>query len=159
MMTFKTKAALSCAAFAALVGLTAQRAFHATPPTDMPASARFVSNGYDQATAEPTGNWVACRPRAQQDAAPADWCRVTDQRGSVIFEGKFLPTDSPAPVPSTALTIGELSQHPLWTKGPTEAVPVPIIPLKDGQILVPEADRSLLLNRWAEDPTEAHKYQ
>jgi hypothetical protein len=146
---------VSIVAVTVLVGYQARIALSAALPSDMPRSARFSQAGYDVATNQPLGQWVACHPSPEQSA---DWCRVTDQRGSVVFEGLFLPVDSPDPVLSGQLKLASIDEARLWTFGPAEQAPVPVIPLEDGQRLVPVADRLALLTRWAGDPNESQKY-
>jgi hypothetical protein len=143
------------AALLVFIAYRARTALHATLPPDMPASSRFVATGYDIADNESLGLWIACRPDLQQ---PSDWCRVTDQRGTVVFEGQFLPVDSPQPVPAAKLVIAPVDKATLWTSGPAEQSPVPVIPLEDGQRLVPAADRLAFLTRWADHPEESKKY-
>ena len=137
---------LAAAALSLFIAHQARIALRAAVPRDMPPSARFVQTGYDIATNEPLGQWIACRPSASQ---AADWCRVTDQIGTVVFEGYFLPVDSSSPVPAERLAVGPIDRTRLWTSGPAEQAPVPIIPLEDGQLLVPAADRLPLIARWA----------
>jgi hypothetical protein len=124
----------------------------ASVPPNMPPDARFVQTGYDLNTNDPLGNWIVCRRNL---AESGDWCRVTSQRGDVVFEGQFLPLDSPQPVPAGKLAIGSVNPHRLWITGPAEQAPVPAIPLADGQLLVPIADRLSLLERWSKNPKES----
>ena len=44
------------------------------------------------------------------------------------------------------------------TTGPAEQSLVPVIPLADGQILVPAHDRLALIERWAKHPDESKPY-
>ena len=130
----------------------AARATHPTLPKDMPAQAQFMQSGYDVAHLEPTGAWVACgTDRAEQ----ANWCRVTDAHGQVVYEGDYLPLlprDGPAargdqPAPCR-------SGKALGSRGLRESAPVPVIPLSNGDFLVPIADRQALADRWAGNPQE-----
>jgi hypothetical protein len=144
-----------------LLGLTifiVQRArfgMLAAVPPNMPPDARFVQTGYDLAQNERVGQWIVCR----EDASPnADWCRVTSERGDVVFEGQFLPLSAPERLPASQLGIGQLEGRRLWTAGPAEQAPVPVIPLANGQVLVPIADRLALIDRWAKNPEESKHY-
>jgi hypothetical protein len=127
------------------------RALYPIVPSNMPSDAHFVQSGYDLAHNDPEGNWIACRVDAEQNT---DFCRVTDPHGFVIFEGDFLPLDSLVPVAAVNLRFAEHDPGHLWVKGPAEGGPVPVIPLADGQLLVPAADSQALADRWAKDPDE-----
>jgi len=149
---------LAFVALSFLVVFTVNRgrtSLDATLPKDMPGDARFVRTGYDLATNEYVGLWVACMPNLEEQT---NLCRVTNQRGDVIFQGQFLPVDTQQPVPAAQLKIGTLDKDNLWTDGPAESAPVPVIPLADGQRLVPVIDRAAILDRWAANPAESRKY-
>ena len=148
-------AAFAIVALSLIVYRQSRVALHAAVPSDMPREARFVQTGYDASSNEPLGQWIACQTSSQQ---PGDWCRVTDQNGSVVFEGLFLPIDSAAPVPQEHLVIGRIDRNRLWTSGPAEQSPVPVIPLTDGQTLVPVADRLLLIARWSQASGEPERF-
>ena len=115
-------------------------------PRDMPAEAQFVQSGYDVEHNEPEGNWVACGLNAGRNA---NWCRVTDHQGMVVYEGDFLSTRSPVPLALDEIHLAEISPSHLWLPGPAEGGPVPVIPLKEGGFLVPAADREAFQDRWA----------
>jgi hypothetical protein len=120
-------------------------------PKDMPATAKFLQSGFDIANDEPQGNWVACR--YQEDDA-ADWCRVTDQKGMVVYQGNFLPLNSTQPYRDEEMTVASVNPKKMWVKGPVEELPVPVIPLTSGGVLVPAADRYALIQRWTADSSE-----
>ncbi len=120
-------------------------------PRDMPPQSKFLQSGFDVNTNEPVGNWVAC---TLHEADGSDWCRVTDQKGIVLYQGDFLPTASTSPVGNDQLTVAPADPRKLWVHGPVEGGPVPAIPLINGTVLVPASDRYALLQRWATDPTE-----
>jgi hypothetical protein len=126
-------------------------AMQAAIPKDMPPGAHFVQSGYNVSSNEPTGNWLACWVEREQ---AANRCRVTDQKGMVIFEDFYLPLDSSTPAPEEQLRIIAEDAHKLWVTGSAEGTPVPVIPLANGRLLVPVADRELLINRWKQDPTD-----
>jgi hypothetical protein len=134
-----------------LVGRQAARALYPSVPNNMPSDAHFVQSGYDLQHNEPEGDWVACTPNAEQNT---DFCRVTDPHGFVIFEGQFLPLHSGQPVARANLRFAARDPGHLWVQGPAEGGPVPVIPLADGQLLVPAADSDALADRWARDPDE-----
>ncbi|SNT27157.1 hypothetical protein SAMN05421770_106227 [Granulicella rosea] len=129
----------------------ADSAMHASIPQDMPANAKFEQSGFNLNRNEATGNWIACRPELSENG---DWCRVTDQKGTVVFQGNFLPVDSNRVVPSSELQIATVDPEKMWVKGPVEQGPVPVISLANGKVLVPAEDRTALNDRWLSDPEE-----
>jgi hypothetical protein len=138
--------------FASIIVLRhADMAMHASVPKDMPQNAQFVQSGFDVSRNEAQGEWIACQTNASEGD---NWCRVTDQRGMVVYQGGFLPVGSPVPVPENQLKIAETAPDKMWVEGPFEAGPVPVIPLRNGQVLVPETDQAALATRWAKDPGE-----
>jgi hypothetical protein len=118
-------------------------------PRDMPSGSHFAQFGYDIRKNEPKGVWVACRPESDQSA---DFCRVTDAHGIVIFQGDFLPLRGTRAVSQANLQFD--GTDPMWVRGPAEGGPVPVLPLADGMILVPAADSDALADRWEKDPDE-----
>jgi hypothetical protein len=157
-MTGSSKLALSCLiALGAFMlvrhGVTALRPAR---PVDMPSSSYFVQSGYDLARNEPTGEWIACRDDAEE---AADFCRVTDARGSVIFQGDFLPMRERGPIPVSQLRIAGETDRSLWVQGPAENGPVPVIPLANGDVLVPSDDTYALSVRWRQNPDELRRLQ
>jgi len=142
-------ACLAVVSFALLHRAT--RSFDPPLPGDMPADARFLSTGYDLDKNERKGNWVACH-----EAPPGSGqrsCRVADSQGMVIFEGIYLPVRD---AQSVAAAAGQIAPNGKlgWVTGPSEGLPVPVIPMTDGSVLVPQGDRDALVDRWARDPEE-----
>ena len=126
-------------------------ALHPALPSDMPAQAQFMQSGYDIAHLEPTGEWIACgTDRAEQ----ANWCRVTDAGGQVVYEGDYLPLHGQNALPLEGIHLSHADPTKLWVSGPVEAAPVPVIPLVGGEVLVPASDRDALADRWAGHPQE-----
>ena len=126
-------------------------AMQPTLPSDMPSQSRFMQSGYDVARLEPTGNWIACgTDRTEQ----ANWCRVTDAHGQVVFEGDYLPLRSQTPLPLDRIQLSRANPSSLWVHGPSEGSPVPVIPLASGDVLVPLVDREALADRWSGNPQE-----
>ena len=120
-------------------------------PKDMPSNAKFLQSGFEVSTNEPLGNWVAC---SLHPAESVDWCRVTDQKGTVVYQGDFLPVNSTQPLPDAELIVMSANPKKIWVHGPVEDGPVPAIPLTSGSVLVPASDRYALMQRWASDSTE-----
>jgi hypothetical protein len=123
-------------------------------PNDMPVDSQFVVSGYDLLHNEPKGDWVACRPDLPEGA---NFCRVTDAHGSVIFQGDFLTVADSRPVPQARLRIASADLDHMFVRGPAEGGLVPIIPLAGGELLVPAADSTALADRWAKDPDELQR--
>jgi hypothetical protein len=120
-------------------------------PKDMPANSKFLQSGFNIANDEAQGTWVACRLEAGEGT---DWCRVTDQKGIVLFQGSFLPLNSTQPLGDGELAVAAVNPTKIWVKGPVEGLPVPAIPLANGSMLVPAGDRYALIQRWNADPSE-----
>ncbi len=120
-------------------------------PADMPANSKFLQTGFNVSDGEPLGSWIAC---SLHEADNLDWCRVTDQKGTVVYQGDFLPLNSTRPLSNDQLTVANLNPKKMWVKGPVESGPVPVILLAGGNVLVPSADRDALIQRWAADSTE-----
>ena len=134
----------------------ADMAIHPALPKDMPAGASFVSVGYDLQHLEAKGEWIACSTDTEQNA---DFCRVTDARGEVVYEGDFMPLRGAQPVPADQLQMARISAEHLWVRGPAEEGPVPVIPLMNGKVLVPAADSDALADRWTNNPLELRQIQ
>ena len=120
-------------------------------PKDMPAGAHFVESGYDLQHNEAKGDWIACSTDSAQNA---DFCRVTDAQGEVVYQGDFLPFNSEQPIPADQLQVARISADHLWIQGPAESGPVPVIRLVNGAVLVPAADSEALADRWNSNPAE-----
>ena len=98
---------------------------------------------------------MAAGSRAATDyPQQTNWCRVTDAKGDVVYEGDYLPLHGLAPLSLDNLQVGRADPDKLWVKGPVEGGPVPVIPLVSGDVLVPAADREALATRWAQNPAE-----
>ena len=157
MSLFGKTALFAVVAFGSVIAVRhAERGMNASVPKDMPEDSHFLPSGFNVANNEQTGDWIACRVDAQQ---ATDWCRVTDQRGMVVYQGDFLPLNSAAPLPGNALAVASTDPQKMWVRGPAEAGPVPVIPLQGGNVLVPAADRDALRQRWAVDSTEISRIE
>jgi len=125
-------------------------------PKDMPRDSQFVVSGYDLLHNEPKGDWIVCRPDLSEGA---NFCRVTDSHGMVIFQGDFLPVAGSRPVSQANLRVASADLDHIFVRGPAEGGLVPVIPLVDGQLLVPAADSIALADRWAKDPAERQRIE
>jgi hypothetical protein len=119
----------------------------------MPSDSRFVQSGYDLQRNEPEGDWISCSTTSPY-GHDADYCRVTDNHGTVIFQGDFMPVRGSQPVAPGRLQVAAMDADKLWVEGPAEESPVPVITLTNGAILVPADDSDALADRWARDPQE-----
>ncbi len=126
------------------------RALNASLPKDMPRDADFIQTGYDLDHNEAKGQWIACRDDHENNN---DFCRVTDPRGTVVYQGAFEPFDYPAALPNDQLRVATRFSN-IWVNGPSEHGPVPVIPLRNGKLLVPVQDRDALADRWSHNPEE-----
>jgi hypothetical protein len=124
-------------------------ALHPTLPKDMPADSRFVQSGYDLQHNEPKGDWVSCTADSPDDT---DFCRVTDNHGTVIYQGDFMSVSDTGQVPAGQLQIASMDSRELWVEGPGDALPVPAIALTNGKTLVPAVDSGALAVRWRKNP-------
>ncbi len=157
-MTAPTKLAISLllTAGTVMVVLHGKDAPHPAIPRDMPRNAYFVQSGYDLDRNEATGNWIACSNDTDQNT---NLCRVTDAHGTVIYQGDFLPLNGAQPVPDRDLKVASTDSDKMWVTGPAEAGPVPVIPLANGQILVPADDSEVLSARWKSDPDDLQRVE
>jgi hypothetical protein len=131
-------------------------ALHPARPADMPANAFFAQSGYNLDRNEPTGEWIACVLKYD---ASADFCRVTDPKGTVIYEGEFLPSDGSPALPTGQIRVATQETQDTWIDGPAEDGPIPVIPLVNGKILVPSDDTYALTYRWNQNPDELKRIQ
>jgi hypothetical protein len=125
-------------------------------PSDMPRGAHFIPVGYDLQHLEPKGDWIACSTDTERNT---DFCRVTDAIGEVVYQGDFMPFGSSVPLPADQLQVARINVEHLWVQGPAEAGPVPVIPLLNGQVLVPADDSEALADRWMNNPLELRQIQ
>jgi len=131
-------------------------ALHPAIPKDMPGNSYFVQSGYNLNRNEPTGQWIACREDSDEGA---DFCRVTDTNGTVIYQGDFLPVNGSKEVSADQLRVAAKEEQNLWVDGPAESSPVPAIPLANGEVLVPRDDTYALAYRWSINPDELHRVE
>ena len=118
-------------------------------PKDMPGDSEFVQSGYDLQHNEPMGDWVSCTANSSEDT---DFCRVTDNHGTVIYQGDFMPVLGSEKVPASQLRLASMDSKNLWVEVPAEALSVPAIELTNGQTLVPADDSYVLADRWRKKP-------
>jgi hypothetical protein len=118
------------------------------PPPDTPKDAAFIFTGTDFAHLHARGEWISCHLDTR---LKADACRITNESGTTIFEGLFLPVGKTQPAPDTRLHVATFNPAKQWVHGPIEHFPIPVIPLTDGTILVPADDAKPLADLWKTD--------
>jgi hypothetical protein len=87
-------------------------------------------------TLHQTGYWLDCW---LDEHANSDRCRLTDVKGSALFEDVFLPCDGQSPVPQSDLVFDARRTGYTWTGSYEKGVSVPVIFLTNGQILLPRS--------------------
>ncbi len=91
-------------------------------PTDAPLMLRL------------TGYWLDCW---FDKNANVDRCKLTDRRGSGVFEDVFLPCAGQTPVPQSELLFARWTGF-TWTQS-DKGIYVPAVYLSNGQILLPRS--------------------
>jgi hypothetical protein len=145
---------MGCAGLLTVHGI---RSLRPAVPKDMPEDSQFLGSGFDLSHNEPQGNWIECHPSEAEDS---DFCRITDVKGTVMFQGEYLPLTDTKPLdPSNPhqVQVAKVKPDNLWVRGPAEGQPVPVIPLTDGRVLVPADDREALAARWSAEPEELER--
>ena len=120
-------------------------------PGNMPPDSRFIATGYDLEHNEHQGVWIACHPGSSMGDS---FCRVTDNRGEVVFQGDYVPVQDARGMRTNTLGATPANATLHWVTGPVEGISVPLIPMTDGTLLVPADDRDALLNRWNQHPEQ-----
>jgi hypothetical protein len=120
-------------------------------PPDMPKDAHFIAGNFDYMRMRTKGEWVSCHSDVK---SPTDWCRIANQSGDIIFEGRFLPVGKDKPLPDSQIRIAPYNIDHHMVTGPVESFEVPVIPLESGTLLVPATDAKPLAVRWKAHPDE-----
>ncbi len=92
-------------------------------PTDAPLTLRL------------TGYWLDCW---FDKNANVDRCKLTDARGSGVFEDVFLPCGRQTPLPQSELVFKARSTGSTWTRS-DKGIFVPTVYLANGEILLPRS--------------------
>jgi hypothetical protein len=87
-------------------------------------------------TLHKTGYWLDCR---FDKNANVDRCRLTDAKGTGLFEDVFLPCVGQNPLPQSELVLNTRWTGYTWTQSQDKRVNVPVVYLKNGQILLPQS--------------------
>jgi hypothetical protein len=106
-------------------------------PGSVPANAVFLKGPHSTPFAK-QGYWVNCWLDSKGNT---DVCRFMYPDGRPAFEGAFLPNQGQAPVQDSDLVISEdalNSQNPFRTSVWVGTFFVEMLPLKNGQVLIPK---------------------
>ncbi len=87
-------------------------------------------------TVHKAGYWLDCR---FDKIANVDRCRLTDAKGTRLFEDVFLPCVGQRPLPQSELVLNTRRTGYTWTQSPDKKINVPVVYLEDGQILLPQS--------------------
>jgi hypothetical protein len=118
------------------------------PPEGLPPNSVFLWAPHVGLPGAKRGWWLTCSERSGQDH-----CKITETNGTLEYEGEFIPYYQKGPVPKNDLDIDALKsgEHKLWVEGAL----VPLIVLKNGEILIPAVkyeDGRRLLDQVARHP-------
>jgi hypothetical protein len=106
-------------------------------PMNMPANAIYIETSITPFKIGKTpGTWVGCWYDSNDRA---DHCRLTDENGKLKFEDIFLPDNGQTAISEIALTLDSQRTGHLWTGSYGKGIRVPVIYLRSGQILLPNA--------------------
>ena len=104
-------------------------------PHTVSASAIHVQPSDAPLTLRLTGYWLDCW--FDQDTN-VDRCKLTDRRGSSVFEDVFLPCAGQTPLPQSELVFKARWTGSTWTRS-DKGIYVPTIYLENGDILLPRS--------------------
>jgi hypothetical protein len=101
-------------------------------PATLPSTAVWLRARTPGIQFQRRGNWVVC----WQDGA-VDRCRVTAEKGQVEYEGDFRPVSGEMALPQAALRPAASDVITPWMWSRAAGKLVPLVPLEDGETLVP----------------------
>ena len=82
------------------------------------------------------GYWLDCW--FDKDAN-VDRCRLTNAKGTGLFEDAFLPCVGQTPLPQSELVLNARWTGNTWTQSQDKRINVPVVFLENGQILLPRS--------------------
>ena len=82
------------------------------------------------------GYWLDCWFDTH---AKVDRCKLTDESGNGTFEDVFLPCVGQTPLKQWELVFDKRWTGHTWTRSPDKGINVPVVYLKDRQVLLPES--------------------
>jgi hypothetical protein len=114
-------------------------------PRNLSPHSVFYATGYNLSNNEDRGFWLDC---SSTELTEVHRCSVARETGQVIMVSNFdVVTDRR--YYASLLKSGLMKSDELyWVISPTTSAPVPIIPLADGNLLVPSNDRDELVSGW-----------
>ena len=83
-----------------------------------------------------TGYWLDCWFDQQ---AKVDRCKLSDEDGTGSFEDAFLPCVGQTPLKQWELVFDTRLTGETWTRSPDKGINVPVVYLKDRQVLLPQS--------------------
>ncbi|HEV2732192.1 MAG TPA: hypothetical protein VGV15_19350 [Terriglobales bacterium] len=104
-------------------------------PHGVSSSALHVEPNNVGFTLHKTGYWLDCW--FDKDAN-VDRCRLTNARGTGVFEDVFLPCVGQTPLPQSELVLNARWTGSKWTRS-DKGINVPIVYVADGQVLLPRS--------------------
>jgi hypothetical protein len=135
------------AIIATVAGFHAHRVLAAQIPDDMPSNSTWVLTGHDRNSNAKLGLWFACW---KSTTVRADHCRITNETGTVQYDGDMLPLAVNRPLDDADLQFAKIDPEKIWVRGVNDGAPVPVLALADGTQLVPVSDREGLEKRFAD---------
>lgn len=106
-------------------------------PADISASGIFIERGSVPFKLSTHGDWLDCW---QDVHSNTDQCRLTDEKGVLKFEGKFLSYENRTVIPGQELKIDATKTGHLWMGVTEENISFPVVFLQNGTILLPQGD-------------------
>jgi hypothetical protein len=103
-------------------------------PSNVSARALHFEPNNVPFTLHKTGYWLDCW---FDERANIDRCKLSDVKGTALFEDEFLPCEGPSPLPQSDLVLDVRRTGYTWTGSYEESISVPVIYLANGQILLP----------------------
>jgi hypothetical protein len=105
-------------------------------PSTVSANALYVLPNNVPFTLHKTGYWLDCW---FDQHANVDRCKLSDEDGTGSFEDQFLPCVGQSPLKKSALVFDTRWTGDTWIRSPDKGVNVPVVVLKDRQVLLPQS--------------------
>ncbi len=105
-------------------------------PRTVSSNALYVLPNNVPFTLHKTGYWLDCW---FDEHSNVDRCKLTDENGNGTFEDVFLPCVGQTPLKQWELVFDTRWTGYTWTRSPDKGINVPIIDLKDRQVLLPQS--------------------
>ncbi len=105
-------------------------------PSTVSSNALYVLPNNVPFTLHKTGYWLDCW---FDQHAKVDRCKLTDENGNGTFEDVFLPCVGQTPLKQWELVFDPRWTAYTWTRSPDKGINVPVVYLKDRQVLLPQS--------------------